>query len=216
MRNLITLGADGKLALRAENGTETALTPWKAHNVLLLIDTSGSMAGAKIEQAKAGAVDFAQSASLKGYATGLAIFADRAAMVSDPQPDAKILARKLTKLDVGLVGSTTNLTAGLALAEKFSDLSALVIVTDGQMTGTDGLPADPQSILARAATLKSRGVDIICIGTDDADQKFLKSLATRGDLATHVPPHGVRSAISDASHLLPTCDSSSLNIRTVK
>jgi len=118
MRNLITLSADGKLALRASNGTETAIVPQKAPNVVLLIDTSGSMSGSKIQQAKAGAVDFARSAAKKGYATGLSIFADRGAVVIDPQPDAEILSRKIAKLDVGLVGGGTNLLAGLTVVEK--------------------------------------------------------------------------------------------------
>jgi Mg-chelatase subunit ChlD len=55
-------------------------------NALLLLDTSHSMAGIKIQQAKSGAVDFARSASARGYATALAVFADRAAMVCD-RPD---------------------------------------------------------------------------------------------------------------------------------
>jgi uncharacterized protein with von Willebrand factor type A (vWA) domain len=63
MRNLITLSADGKRALRASNGTETSIAPRKTPNAILLIDTSGSMSGAKIKQAKAGAVDFARSAA---------------------------------------------------------------------------------------------------------------------------------------------------------
>jgi len=222
MRNLITLSTDGKLALRASNGAETAIVPFKAHNVLILLDTSGSMAGAKITQAKAGAVDFAHSASLKGYATALAVFADRAAMVCDPQVDANVLGHKIAGLDVGLVGGTTNLIAGLELAEKFADLSAVVIITDGQVTGTDGKPVHSSAVLVRAATLKYRGVEIICIGTDDADRNFLKTLATRGDLAVHVPAQDVRTAISDASRMLPAFDASRVlngyigDIRTIR
>jgi len=194
MRKLLTLSADGKLRLRAPDGVETEIQA-RRRNVLLLIDTSGSMAGAKIEQAKGGAIDFANSATRKGYATALAIFADRAAMVCDPSLDAVDFTRKIARLEIGLVGGATDLAAGLVLAGKFPELAAVVVVTDGQTNNN-------KAALDAGARLKSRGVDVICIGTDDADREFLKRLATRADLALHVTAQELRSAITGASLLL--------------
>ncbi len=165
-------------------------------DIARLIDTSGSMAGAKIEYAKNGAIDFARSAISKSYAAALAVFADRAAMVCDQTSDVAHFARKIAKVRVGLVGGGTNLAAGLVLGGKFRDVAALVIVTDGQSN-------DNRAALLVAANLKNRGVDIICIGTDDADSSFLKQLATRSDLAAYVSSTNLRSAIADASRLLP-------------
>lgn len=195
MKQLLRLNKDGKLALRSADGSEKVLERRSA-NVLLLIDTSGSMAGSKIEQAKSGATDFAYSAIAKSYSTALAIFADHAAMVCDPTLDAAHFTKKITKLKVGLVGGSTDLAAGLILASKLRELAAVVIVTDGQSNDND-------SALRVAAELKSRPVDIICIGTDDADSDFLKLLATRSSLATHVQANSLRSAITDASRFLP-------------
>src|SRR5215472_3499214 len=195
MRKLLTLNKDGKLSLRAADGTETAVRS-SPRNVLLLIDTSGSMAGAKIEQARSGATDFAHSAIARSYAVALAVFADRAAMVCDPTADADRFAKKVSLVGVGLVGGTTDLAAGLMLAGKFRELAAVVIVTDGQSN-------DNAAALRVASTLKDRSIEIICIGTDDADKGFLKRLATRSDLATHVQSKYLRSAITDASRFLP-------------
>jgi Mg-chelatase subunit ChlD len=195
MRKLLTLNKQGKLSLRAADGVETEVRT-STRNVLLLIDTSGSMAGAKIEQARNGAIDFARSAMTRSYAPALAVFADRAAMVCDPTTDADSFARKVARVDVGLVGGTTDLAAGLVLAGKFRELAAVVIVTDGQSNDND-------AALRVAATLKNRGIDIICIGTDDADKGLLKLLATRSDLATHVASKNLRAAITDASRFLP-------------
>jgi Mg-chelatase subunit ChlD len=195
MRKLLTLNKTGKLSLRDSSGADKEVQT-RRHNALLLIDTSGSMAGAKIKQATSGAIDFAHSAIARGYATALAVFGDRAAMVCDPTADAAHFEGKIAKLRVGLVGTTTNLAAGLVLAGKFPELAAVVIVTDG-------LSNDNAAALDAADSLKKRGVDIICIGTDDADAHFLKLLATRSDLATHVPSHELRCAISGASRSLP-------------
>jgi Mg-chelatase subunit ChlD len=194
MRQLITLNKDAKLALRSGDGNETVIER-RASIVLLLLDTSGSMAGNKLTQAKSGAIDFVLFASAKGYATALAVFADRAAMVCDPVTDSARLARKLTKVDVGIVGGSTDLAAGLMLAGKFTDLKAVVVVTDGASN-------DNTAALDAATTLKNRGVDIICIGTDDADRDFLALLATRTDLATYVSNQQLRSAITNASRML--------------
>jgi len=153
------------------------------------------MAGAKIEQARNGAIDFARSATARSYATAFAVFADRAAMVCEPTVDADRFARKIARVDVGLVGRGTDLAAGLLLAGKFRELAAVVVVTDGQSN-------DNNAALQVAAILKNRGIDIICIGTDDADKDFLKRLATRSDLATHVQSKNLRAAITDASRFL--------------
>lgn len=194
MRKLLTLNKDGKLALRSGNGRESVIER-RASNVLILLDTSGSMAGDKLSQAKSGAVDFARSASARGYATALAVFGDRAAMVCDPVTNSAKLASKIRKIDVGIVGGSTDLAAGLVLAARFAELAVVVIVTDGASN-------DNNAALDSATALKHRGVEIICIGTDDADNAFLALLATRSDFATYVSSQNLRSAITDASRLL--------------
>jgi Mg-chelatase subunit ChlD len=122
MRKLLTLNKEGKLSLRAADGVETE-TRTSLRNVLLLIDTSGSMAGNKIDQARSGAIDFAHSAITRSYTTALAVFADRAAMVCDPTADTDHFAKKIARVDVGLVGGTTDLAAALVLAGKFPELA---------------------------------------------------------------------------------------------
>ena len=195
MKKLLTLNKEGKLSLRAADGAEIEVQ-LKHRNVLLLIDTSGSMAGAKIEHAKSGATDFAHSAIAKSYAAALAVFADRAAMVCDSTSEVAHFARKIAGVRIGLVGGSTDLAAGLVLAGKFRDLAAVVVVTDGQSNNN-------RAALKVAANLKNRGIEIICIGTDDADSDFLRQLASRSDLAAHVLPENLRSAITDASRFLP-------------
>ena len=192
---LLTLNKQGRLSLKTSAGTEEIRQQSVVQDVLLMLDTSGSMAGNKIEQAKQGAIDFARSANLRGCATALAVFGNKAAMVCDPTVDSAAFARKVDRLDVGIVGQTTNLTAGLDLAGKFQRLNAVVVVTDGQADS-------PDTALAAATSLKKKGIDILCIGTDDADRSFLTRLASRSDLAIHVEANNLRASIRQASDLL--------------
>ena len=194
MRRLLALNNQGQLRVRTSDSSEPFA---RCRTALLLIDTSGSMAGTKIEQAQSGALSFARSATLKSYATALAIFGDRAAMVSDPTTDAAHFDIAVSRLKVGMVGRNTNLTDGLVLAGKMVDLTAIVILTDGYTN-------DKEAALLYASILKSHGVVIICIGTDDADIEFLRQISTRSDLTMHVQPQQLGAALAGASRLLPT------------
>jgi Mg-chelatase subunit ChlD len=191
---LLRLNDQGRLCLKGAVENQIAETPL-IKDVLLLIDTSGSMTGDKIFQAKKGAIDFSRSATQRGYATGLAVFADRAAMVCDPTVQSATFEKKITAVRVGIVGGTTNLAAGLDLAGKFKELAAVVVVTDGQ-------PNSCEDALRSAAMLKQRSIEILCIGTDDADKEFLDQLATRKELALHVMAENIRTSIGEATRLL--------------
>jgi Mg-chelatase subunit ChlD len=116
-------------------------------------------------------------------------------MVCDPTVQSDAFARKVAALRVGIVGCGTNLAAGLDLAGKFRQLSAVVVVTDGQ-------PNNSEDALRSAAVLKQNGVEILCIGTDDADKAFLDQLATRKDLAVHVKAESIRTSVGQAANLL--------------
>lgn len=191
---LLRLNDQGRLSLTGTGQDQIAEGPL-IKDVLLLIDTSGSMTGDKITQAKNGAIDFCTSATQRGYATALAVFADRAAMVCDPTVQTAAFERKVKLIQLGSVGGTTNLAAGLDLAAKFKSLAAVGVITDGQ-------PNSPEDALQSAAVLKQKGVEILCIGADDADKGFLDKLATRRDLALHVRAKSIGATMEHAAQLL--------------
>ncbi|MFO7803294.1 MAG: VWA domain-containing protein [Desulfovermiculus sp.] len=163
----------------------------------LLIDCSGSMGGAKLSQAKAGSIGFSESAFLKGYSVGVISFSSLARLVTEPLTDIFKLRERIDLLEVE---GTTNMAEALELsAEKFPSSSrgrAVVVVTDG-------MPDSADAVLKAAKRLRSLGIDIITIGTNDADQGFLEQIASRKELAVHVPRKHLELGIKTAAKLLP-------------
>ena len=72
---------------------------------------------------------------------------------------------------------------------------ALIVVTDGASD-------DRTAALAAGKVAKLAGIDIITIGTDDADITFLKSLASRTDLTIAVSQSRLAEGMVSAARLL--------------
>lgn len=200
--------------------------------VYLLIDCSDSMnEGAKLPQAKAGAIDFARDAIVKGYAVGIIKFAERASVVQNETMDLSLIEERVKRFTTG---PYTNIADAIKLAtEKLADkhgLKAMVLLTDGEACVPDyylvgeGEPDDyygegeysndicgfarPDSrvkkqILRYAEKAKKSGIEIICIGTDDANQELLRQIATRNDLASHVKREEISYTLKKAVAFLP-------------
>jgi Ca-activated chloride channel family protein len=163
---------------------------------ILVIDRSGSMAGAKTTYASSGAWDFSQAALNKGYLIATIDFATGATITCAPSRQANDVRRGCFANSI--TGSTA-MHEGLRLATSLGPGAGdtIVVVTDGAVD-------DPQGTLALGTKLKSSGVEILAIGTDDADKSFLSEVASRPDLAMKVASNNLRQAITDASRLLGT------------
>lgn len=170
----------------------------EASNVYLLIDCSGSMSGGKLDQAKGGAIGFAEQARTKGYRVGIIAFADTATHVCEPQEEIRLIQSYVQRLDTD---GGTDMAAGITLATaKLSDKpgnKAVVIVTDG-------VPNDRNATLEAAKNAQAQGIDIITIGTDGADSEFLKKVASRNDLSVMVRSADLEEGIASTTKLLPS------------
>lgn len=165
--------------------------------VYLVIDTSGSMVGYKLEQAKKGVIDFAKDAFRKEYMVGLISFNTTARHVCEPTYDIRLLQGRIREMQA--TGST-NMAEAIKMAHdhlKRLDNTRVIVIA------TDGLPDNAQDVLREGTKAKENKIDIITIGTDDADQGFLKRLATRAELGKKVKREVFSQAISSASNLLP-------------
>jgi Mg-chelatase subunit ChlD len=172
----------------------TTLTP---SYVYLVMDCSGSMAGENLQQARRGALDFAGSALAKGYYIGLIKFHSSATHVCDPVKELLVLKQHLDGMEAGT--GSTNMADAITLAHQKLKIRngslAMVIVTDG-------IPDSVEAALTEAEKAKNDDIDIIAIGTDDADRNFLKKLASRSDLGMKVTRDQLRASISTSANLL--------------
>ena len=169
----------------------------EAAYVYLIIDTSGSMRNGKLEQAKKGALEFARDAYNKGYLVGLIGFSSEVSHICPPNNDANLLKARMA----GMAPSgSTNMAEAIKMAhyhlDKPDKTQVIVIATDGR-------PDNKRKALSEAEKAKADKIDIITIGTDDAEQDFMQKMATRAELGNKVKREVFSQAISDASKLLP-------------
>lgn len=166
--------------------------------VYLLVDCSGSMAeGSKIEQAKRGAIGFAEEAQRMEYAVGLIQFASHAELILQPQNELANLNANIERLSAN---GSTNMTAAIQIArnnllDKAGEKVICIV--------TDGMPDDKKATLEAAYEIRTQGVEIMTIGTDDADKEFLEELATRKELSVKVLRDQLERGIISMAKMLP-------------
>ena len=177
----------------------------KQGRVVIAIDCSGSMLGSnKLAQAKDGASRFAAEAFGKGYVVGLVSFSSDAELRMSCTRDQADFNRATQLL---AIEGSTNMFRALEVASseltERRDVRAIVIATDGYPDHDIR-----QATLDRADLLKKEGVEIIAVGTVDADHGFLKQLASRDTLAEIVGNKELGAGITRAANLLPSVGNS--------
>ena len=187
----------GNTALKPQGRPTSVRFERQTAHVYLVIDTSGSMAGSKLEQAKEGAVDFAKDAFRKEYAVGLISFDSAAKHVCEPTYDIELLKDRVREMRVA---GTTNMAEAIRMAhDHLRQLAGTRVI----VLATDGVPNNVQDALREGMKAKADKIDIITIGTDDADLDFLRELATRTELSKKVTREAFSHGITQASSLLP-------------
>ena len=186
--------------LQSATGKQTvySTTPKAAGVVYLLVDCSGSMSeGDKMGQARRGAVEFAKQANQKGYAVGVIRFDSSAELIVTAQSSVRELETCVARM---AARGSTNLAEAIQLATQcLSDASGEKVVC----VMTDGYPDDVKAALSAARQAASKGIDIMALGTDDADSEFLERLATRKELQVRVSAMQLEQGMVSMAKLLP-------------
>jgi len=164
--------------------------------VWALLDTSGSMEGGALSQAKRGLEDFSRQAIATGFSIGILSFDDDCRIVSEATNKIQSIVDSLAGVNTG---SCTMMSPPFRLATQrlcqAKGERIIFLVTDGQAS-------DPEDTLAAAAETKKSGIDIMTLGVEGADQQFLRQLCTRADLACTSTRAQLQVGISKAARLL--------------
>lgn len=176
-------------------------TPQKQDAVVyLLLDISGSMGGKKLAFLKQGAASFIRDALQRRYRVGIIPFNSMAVFAAEPTRDCEALSRAIKRLEAeGGTYFVPPLELGWKGLQNYDGFRSLCLVTDGDSSFSE----DGKAALRLAAKIKHAGVRILTIGTEDANHRFLRKLASHATLATHVPPAQLATAITDSAKLLP-------------
>ncbi len=167
--------------------------------VVMALDCSGSMAGEKIRHAKRGLEQFAAEAILGGYTVAVVAFASSARVVTEPTASPRTLNVRLEAL---AADGGTDMAGALRCAR---DILINVIGRERVIcVVTDGAPNDRNATLEEARRCREAFfIDIMAIGTDDADSSFLAELASRTSLSAKVDASKLEEKLASMAKLLP-------------
>jgi Mg-chelatase subunit ChlD len=166
--------------------------------VCLVIDVSESMdMRHKLEYAQHGAIGFAKEALTQDYAVAVVSFGSSAEVHIRPTKDIEQISRAINNL---YLRGSTGMAAGITTA---TNIVKEAIMEQSMCIVTDGMPDSQAAALEAASAAKAQGIQILTIGTEDADWEFLAKIASAKDLAKKVTPDQLEGGITDMAKLLP-------------
>jgi Mg-chelatase subunit ChlD len=189
----IEVGADGKAVVHRLDQYETKLMkdPAAEAVVVLVIDTSGSMAGERIQQARLAADEFLKAVPFEGGArAGLVTFGASTGKLHDLSQDRGSLQK--------VVGGL-NADGGTPMHDGLSHAGRMLQGLPGNRNAilfTDGEPDSAPAALAAATKLKAGGVTVWAIGTGGANLPFLQRVASAPDKATFADLENLRKVFA--------------------
>lgn len=164
--------------------------------VYLAIDTSGSMAGGTLDQARRGAIDYAYQAISRGWKVGLISFSNNGRLLCEPQKE--IDERFMSAIEGLYASGFTNMVEAISISMYKLDPNgkkALCICTDGE-------PDSREKTLLAASQAKANEIEISCVGTDGANKEFLDQLASSKEMSFLVDNINFGEQIGKAALLL--------------
>ena len=136
--------------------------------VFLLIDVSSSMTGQPLTEAQTAAREFLSKCDFTTMEVGLISFSTLVALQAMATSNVRRLHAGIHRLEAE---GSTNLTDALEMARGqlvAGDRKRYVIIL------TDGYPDAPESAVEQATAAHREGIEIVAIGTGDADRDYLR------------------------------------------
>lgn len=169
-----------------------------ASTVYLVLDVSGSMSGAPLNEMKEAVSCFLQELPLgHGGNAGIVVFGSNTRVLREASGDRQELIQASGALHAG---GGTPMDQGIRLAtgcmedQKYG-MKCMLLFTDGQ-------PDNQRLTIAAAEEAKDAGIDVWAVGTSGADINLLKQLASSPDTAFFVSPEKLRTVFTQIAQEL--------------
>ncbi len=140
--------------------------------VFLMIDVSASMTGQPLTEAQTAAEEFLSKCDFTTMEVGLISFSSLVTLQSAATSNVRRLHAAVNRIEAQ---GSTNLTDALEMARgqlAAADRKRYVVIL------TDGYPDAPESAVEQALAARQQGIEIVAIGTGDADRDYLRRLAS--------------------------------------
>jgi Ca-activated chloride channel family protein len=147
-----------------------------AQDICIVIDASGSMGGEKLTEVKRAAARFVERQSFFSNRISIVQFGNSASTLIPLSRDKNAI---LSAIDRVQDGGSTNMADAIRAAGSTLDGTddsvrrRLGGSSPYMLLFTDGVPDNARDTLAAASESRSRGIQIVVIGTGDADNVFL-------------------------------------------
>ena len=164
-----------EIIARLQKEREEAKNAVKDIEVIFMLDTSYSMEGGPMRQAKAAMKDFVSNLNLKHTKVAILDFADSSRWACDFSNDQFKLSRTIDSLNVegpsGIGNDETPLTHHGHEFKNSRAAKIIVVLTDGRWD-------DQNTEIRTAEKLKKSGIIIYAVGFGGADENFLSQIAS--------------------------------------
>lgn len=164
----------------------------------LAFDLSGSMTGDPLREAQKAARSFLANVDLAHCSLGLVTFADRVAVKLRACQDARAVERAIDGLTIGELG------IGNA-ADPFEEIRRLFSRVKGPrfvITLADGVWADQDRAIRRARACHAEGIESIAIGFGEADEAFLRRIASADEASFFTSMEGLVSTFTHIAQVI--------------
>lgn len=154
--------------------------------VMLAIDLSGSMSGEPVQKAQEAMRDFVSQMDANSVKIGIVAFADQTKLVTEPTSDYRKVLTDIENMEVGDVGICTGAEPftitfetmyGRPGVQNTDKIRYLVVLTDGVWD-------KPKTAIREAEKCHKQGMEVIALGFGEADEAFLKQIASTEDFAS--------------------------------
>ena len=140
--------------------------------IMLMIDTSGSMDGTPIREARRAATEFVRQFDLNHTYLTVISFGDGYTVKCTRENSERVIMNAISSVEVGEAGFGTTGTIGTFYTKFAKEGSRVIVVL------TDGYWSNQNSEIVAADKAKRQGVIIYGIGIDAADEDFLQKISS--------------------------------------